>query len=112
MDFLSKHATLELELNNKLRHITATKNTTQRYKRVVVSKTPMEHMKRVCRVLMPSEGETWKECCEECVSQEENWDRELIKIKMESKTGDMEDAPKEVYAYYNILIDASLGLEE
>ena len=61
MDFLSKHATLELELNNKLRHITATKNTTQRYKRVVVSKTPMEHMKRVCRVLMPSEGETWKD---------------------------------------------------
>ena len=58
------------------------------------------------------EGETWKECCEGCVSQEENWDRELIKIKMESKTGDMKDAPKEVYAYYNILIDASLGLEE
>jgi len=58
------------------------------------------------------EGETWKECCEGCVSQEENWDRELIEIKMESKTGDMEDAPKEVYAYYNILIDASLGLEE
>ena len=23
------------------------------------------------------EGETWKECCEECVSQEENWDRKL-----------------------------------
>ena len=20
------------------------------------------------------EGETWKECCEDCVSQEENWD--------------------------------------
>ena len=25
------------------------------------------------------EGETWKECCEECVSQEENWDRKLTK---------------------------------
>ena len=33
-------------------------------------------------------------------------------IKIESKTGNIEDAPKEVYAYYNILIDASLGLEE
>ena len=35
------------------------------------------------------EGETWKECCEECVSQEENWDRELTKIMMESQTGNM-----------------------
>ena len=37
------------------------------------------------------EGETWKECCEECVSQEENWDIELTKIMMESQTGNMED---------------------
>ena len=58
------------------------------------------------------EGETWKESCEECVSQEENWDRELTKIMMESQTRNMEDAPQEVYAYYNLLIDASLGLEE
>ena len=46
------------------------------------------------------------------VSQEENWDRKLTKIMMESQTGNMEDAPEEVYAYYNLLIDASLGLEE
>ena len=58
------------------------------------------------------EGETWKECCEEYVSQEENWDRNLTMIMMESQTGNMEDAPKEVSAYYNLLIDASLGLEE
>ena len=58
------------------------------------------------------EGETWKECSEDCVSQEENWDRKLTKIMMESQTGNMEDAPEEVYAYYNLLIDASLGLEE
>ena len=58
------------------------------------------------------EGENWKESCEECVSQEENWDRELTKIMMESQTRNMEDAPQEVYAYYNLLIDASLGLEE
>ena len=32
------------------------------------------------------EGETWKECCEECASQEENWDGELTKIMMESQT--------------------------
>ena len=61
MDFLSKHTNLELELNSKLSHITTTKNTTQRYKRVVVSKTPMDQMKRFCRVLTPSEGETWKD---------------------------------------------------
>ena len=28
------------------------------------------------------EGETWKKCCEECVSQEENWDIKLTKIMM------------------------------
>ncbi|MBQ59070.1 MAG: hypothetical protein CMA66_00815 [Euryarchaeota archaeon] len=61
MDFLSKHNTLELELNSQLSHITATKNTTQRYQRVVVSKTPIEHLKRFCRVLTPGEGETWKD---------------------------------------------------
>ena len=61
MDFLSKHTNLELGLNSKLSHITTTKNTTQRYKRVVVSKTPMDQMKRFCRVLTPSEGETWKD---------------------------------------------------
>ena len=58
------------------------------------------------------EGETWKECCEECVSQEENLDRKLTKIMMESQTGNMEEVPQEIYAYYNLLIDASLGLEE
>ena len=49
---------------------------------------------------------------QECVSQEENWDRKLTKIMMESQTGNMKDAPEEVYAYYNLLIDASFGLEE
>ena len=58
------------------------------------------------------EGETWKECCVESVSQEGNWDRKLTKIMMESQTGNMEEAPQEIYAYYNLLIDASLGLEE
>ena len=74
------------------------------------------------------EGETWKECCEECVSQEENWDRkltksitqpevenwnrELTKIMIETQTGDMEDATEEVNAYYNVPLDASIGLEE
>ena len=32
------------------------------------------------------EGETWKECCEECVSQEENWDRKLTKIEVDPKS--------------------------
>ena len=46
-----------------------------------------------------------------CITKK-NWDRELIKIKMESKTGNMKEAPKEVYAFYNLLIDESIGLEE
>ena len=58
------------------------------------------------------EGDTWKECCGKCASQEENWDRELTKIMMESQTGNIEDAPEEVYAFYNLLIDESIGLEE
>jgi len=31
---------------------------------------------------------------------------------METKNGYMEDAPEEIYAYYNVLLDALLGLEE
>ena len=58
------------------------------------------------------EGETWKKCCGECASQEENWDRELTKIMVVSQTGNIKDAPEEVYAFYNLLIDESIGLEE
>ena len=58
------------------------------------------------------EGETWKEYCEECLSQVENWNRELTKIMIETQTGDMEDATEEVNAYYNVLLDVSIGLEE
>ena len=58
------------------------------------------------------EGETWKECFEECLSQVENSNRELTKIMKETQTGDMEDATEEVNAYYNVLLDASIGLEE
>ena len=42
----------------------------------------------------------------------ENWDKELTKIVMETKNGYMEDAPEEIYGYYNVLLYASLGLEE
>ena len=31
------------------------------------------------------EGETWKECCEECQSEIENWDKGFTKIVMETK---------------------------
>ena len=58
------------------------------------------------------EGESWKACCEECASQEENCDRELTKIMIESQTGNIKDAPEEVYAFLNLLIDESIGLEE
>ena len=58
------------------------------------------------------ECETWKECCEECLSQVENWKRELKKIMIETQTGEMKNATEEVNAYYNVLLDASIGLEE
>jgi len=58
------------------------------------------------------EGETWKECCEECPSQVENLNREFAKNMIETQTGDMEDVTEEVNAYYNVLLDASIGLEE
>ena len=45
------------------------------------------------------------------MSEVENWDKELTKIVMETKNGYMEDAPEEIYAYCNVLMDASLGLE-
>ena len=40
------------------------------------------------------------------------WNRELTKIMIETKTLDMEDATEEVNAYYNVLLDGSIGLEE
>ena len=40
------------------------------------------------------------------------WNRELTKIMIETQTVDMEDATEEVNAYYNVLLDASIGLEE
>ena len=58
------------------------------------------------------EGETWKECCEECASQEENWGRKLTKLMMVSQTGNIEKTPEEVYTSYDLLIDESIGLEE
>ena len=33
----------------------------ERYERVVVSSEPLEHLKRYCRVLKPTEQETWKD---------------------------------------------------
>ena len=33
----------------------------ERYERVVVSSEPLEHLKRYCRVLQPTEQETWKD---------------------------------------------------
>ncbi|MCH1616741.1 MAG: helix-hairpin-helix domain-containing protein, partial [Candidatus Poseidonia sp.] len=33
----------------------------ERYERVVVSAEPLEHLKRYCRVLQPTEQETWKD---------------------------------------------------
>lgn len=44
-----------------LKKLGQTRHSTERYERVVVSKAPMEHLKKWCRVLQPGEGETWKD---------------------------------------------------
>ncbi len=61
MAFLSKFNNLSQQLMGQIKHLSVTKNVTDRYDRVVVSKTPLESLKRYCRVLVPSETETWKD---------------------------------------------------
>ena len=41
--------------------LTRLKERQERYERVVVAPEPMEHLKKFCRVLQPTENETWKD---------------------------------------------------
>jgi hypothetical protein len=61
MDFASANPTRMNQLVGMLKALGQTRHSTERYERVVVSKTPMDHLKKWCRVLQPGDGETWKD---------------------------------------------------
>ncbi|MDP6326284.1 MAG: hypothetical protein QGI36_04245, partial [Candidatus Thalassarchaeaceae archaeon] len=61
MDFLKTLPQIEKGLQSSFRSLGATRNTIERYERVVVTHEPREHLKKYCRVLTPSDGETWKD---------------------------------------------------
>jgi DNA mismatch repair protein MutS2 len=61
LDFLNKHSNVESILQASFRSLGATRNTIERYERVVVTHEPRDNLKRYCRVLIPGEKETWKD---------------------------------------------------
>jgi len=61
MKFLSNDNEIATILSNSLKQVTTLKNNSERYDRVVVTKQPMNHLKKHCRILMPAESETWKD---------------------------------------------------
>lgn len=61
MDFLKSYPQIEKTLQTSFRSLGATRNTIERYERVVVSHEPREHLKKYCRVITPSDNETWKD---------------------------------------------------
>ena len=61
MKFLSNDNEIATKLSNSLKQVTTLKNNSERYDRAVVTKQPMNHLKKHCRILMPAESETWKD---------------------------------------------------
>ena len=61
MDFCQKSPERMEKIARILKGLGQTRHSTERYERVVVSKRPMDHLKKWCRVLQPGEGETWKD---------------------------------------------------
>ena len=61
IDFLNKNSDYEQLLRKQLGNIVPTKNTNDRYDRVVVSPYSIDELKNYCRVLNPAESETWKD---------------------------------------------------
>ena len=59
--FLSKHDEIATRLTDSLKDILTLRSSSERYDRVVVTKQPMNELKKYCRVLMPAESETWKD---------------------------------------------------
>ena len=61
MEFLTNEQEIATLLADSLKHIIAPKSNAERYDRVVVSKKPMDELKKYCRVIIPAESETWKD---------------------------------------------------
>ena len=59
MEFLTNEQEIATLLADSLKHIIAPKSNVERYDRVVVSKKPMDELKKYCRVIIPAESETW-----------------------------------------------------
>lgn len=59
--FLSNHGGIATKLTDSLRHIITLRSNSERYDRVVVTKQPMNELKKHCRVLTPAASETWKD---------------------------------------------------
>ena len=61
MDFFTKHSDIAKKIAESFKQITSLKSNSERYDRVVVTKQPMDELKKYCRVLIPAESETWKD---------------------------------------------------
>jgi DNA mismatch repair protein MutS2 len=61
MTFAAKHPQRMNQIATILKGLGQTHHSGERYERVVVSKKPMDSLKKWCRVLQPGEGETWKD---------------------------------------------------
>ena len=59
--FAMQHPERMERLASMLKGLGQTRHSSERYERVVVSKKPLDHLKKWCRVLQPGEGETWKD---------------------------------------------------
>ena len=61
LNFASSHPELVAVFSESWKSLAITRSPNNRYERVVVSKKPLEHLKKWCRVLTPGNGETWKD---------------------------------------------------
>jgi hypothetical protein len=61
MDFAQQYSDTIEHLAHLFQNLRQTRFNNERYERVVVSREPLEHMKKWCRVLQPGDGETWKD---------------------------------------------------
>jgi DNA mismatch repair protein MutS2 len=61
MDFATHHPERLQHIASILKGLGQTRYSADRYERVVVSKSPLDHLKKWCRVLQPGDGETWKD---------------------------------------------------
>lgn len=60
-DFTTSHPDLTKLFSNSWKSLAVTRSPNNRYERVVVSKQALPHLDKWCRVIVPSEKETWKD---------------------------------------------------